>query len=100
MQRLGILFGNPTRLTVTTENGYVPQIVNGRLISSENGIYEYDINLAHTPVRDLPSQLSEAKGVRDAEIRKAPIELVIAGLYKTWSISDKSKKRSQAKSFA
>ncbi|HPV01446.1 MAG TPA: ATP-binding cassette domain-containing protein [Clostridiales bacterium] len=82
--------GNPTRLTVTTENGYVPQIGNARLIQSGKGVYEYDINLADTPVKDLLSQLSEAEGVRDVEIRKAPIEQVIAGLYKAWDPGDRT----------
>lgn len=77
--------GNLTRLTVTAENGFVPQIENGVLLSSENGVYEYDINLADTPVKALLNQLSKAEGIRNVEIRKAPIEQVIAGLYKAWS---------------
>lgn len=36
-------------------------------------------------VKDLLRQLSTAEGVRDVEIKKAPIEQVIAGLYKAWA---------------
>ena len=87
-EELRSLTGNLTRLTVTTENGYIPQIENARLLSAENGVHEYDINLADTPVKALLNKLSEAEGVRDVEIRKAPIEQVIAGLYKAWSSGD------------
>jgi ABC-2 type transport system ATP-binding protein len=77
--------GQLTRLTVTMEQGFVPQVENGRLLSSGNGVFEYEIDLADTPVKALLNQLSKAEGVRDVEIRKAPIEQVIAGLYKAWS---------------
>ncbi len=80
--------GNLTRVAVTMDQSFVPQIDNGRLLTSENGVYEYDIDLADTPVRVLLNQLSEVEGVRDVEIRKAPIEQVIAGLYKAWNSCD------------
>lgn len=77
--------GNLTRVSVAMEKGFAPQIQGGKLLSSNNGIFEYDINLAETPVRDLLGQLSQAGGVRDVEIKKAPIEQVIAELYRDWS---------------
>lgn len=40
--------------------------------------------LYKTFVRELLRQLSETSGVRDVEIKKAPIEQVIAGLYREW----------------
>ena len=78
------LTGNLTRVAVTMEKGFIPEIENGNLLSSDNGIYEYDVDLAQMPVRGLLSQLSAVKGVRDVEIKKAPIEQVIAGLYRDW----------------
>ncbi len=76
--------GNLTRVTVTMEDRFPPRIENGNLLSSDNGIFEYDIDLAKVPVKDLLGQLSGVEGVRDVEIKKAPIEQVIAELYKGW----------------
>lgn len=81
---LRLITGNLTRVAVTMEKGFAPSIRNGNLLSAENGIFEYDIDLAEMPVRDLLSQLSAVEGVRDVEIKKAPIEQVIAGLYRNW----------------
>jgi ABC-2 type transport system ATP-binding protein len=78
--------GNLTRLVVTMDRGLAPQIQNARLISSKNGMFEYDIDLAQIPVKDLLGQLSTLEGVRDVEIKKAPIEQVIARLYRDWSL--------------
>ena len=84
--------GNLTRVAVTMEENTTPKIENGNLLSSENGTYEYDVDLVKMPVRDLLRQLSTVDGVRDVEIKKAPIEQVIAGLYKDWS-ADKNARR-------
>ena len=54
------------------------------LLSGENGVYEYEIDLAGLPIKQLMKTLSEFDGVRDVEIRKAPIEQVIARLYERW----------------
>lgn len=83
--QLRSITGNLTRVTVIMEKGYVPQINNCKFLSSKNGLFEYDVDLAKIPVRDLLSQLSNCQGVKDVEIKKAPIEQVIAGLYKNWS---------------
>ena len=88
--RLRSITGNLTRVIVTMDQGFAPGIENGRLLSSENGVFEFEIDLADTPVRVLLNQLSLTEGVRDVEIRKAPIEQVIAGLYKAWESSDVS----------
>ncbi len=77
--------GNLTRVAVTMDKGFIPKIQNCKLLSSENEVFEYDVDLARMPVRDLLNQLSTVDGVRDIEIRKAPIEQVIAGLYRDWT---------------
>lgn len=84
-QELRNITGNLTRIVVAMEDSLVPQIGIGRLLSSENGVYEYDIDLTQLPIKALLGQLSEVEGVRDVEIKKAPIEQVIAGLYRDWS---------------
>ena len=77
--------GSLTRVVISMEKDSTPQIRNAILLSSNNGLFEYDVDLAKMPVRDLLSQLSLAKGVRDVEIKKAPIEQVIAEIYRGWS---------------
>lgn len=77
--------GNLTRIAVTMEKACLPKIKNGTLRSSDNGLFEYDVDLTDMPVRNLLRQLSETEGVRDVEIKKAPIEQVIAGLYRDWA---------------
>ncbi|NLT14114.1 MAG: ATP-binding cassette domain-containing protein [Clostridiales bacterium] len=77
--------GNLTRVAVTSGAGGVPRIRGGQLVSSEKGRFEYDVDLTEMTVRELLRQLSEAGGVRDVEIKRAPIEQVIAGLYREWA---------------
>ena len=76
--------GNLTRITVTTENGFVPDLQNAELHSSENGIHEFEIDLEKIPIKDLLRQLSSVDGINDVEIKKAPIEQIIARLYESW----------------
>ena len=56
----------------------------GELIKAENGVYEFEVDVAKCPIKHYLRQLSDADGVTDVEISKAPIEQVIAGLYAAW----------------
>jgi len=76
--------GNLTRVVLTTENGFMPKLQNAVLLSSENGVHEFEIDLAKTPIKSLMRLLSELNGVCDVEIKKAPIEQVIASVYSSW----------------
>ena len=76
--------GNLTRIIVTTDNGTTPALENARLLSSENGVHEFETDLAKTPIKELMRILSVSDGVCDVEIKKAPIEQVIAKLYDGW----------------
>lgn len=78
--------GSLTKVAVTMERGFIPVIEGIKPLSSDNGVFEYDIDLAKMPVSDLLKHLSTATGVKDVEIKKAPIEQVIAGLYRDWSL--------------
>lgn len=78
------LTGNLTRLFVTMEGGFVPHIRGSKPLRVENGIFEYDMDLNNNPIGDLLGQLSVVNGIRDVEIKKAPIERVISRLYKDW----------------
>jgi ABC-2 type transport system ATP-binding protein len=75
--------GNLTRFIITTD-GKTPILENAQLLSGENGIFEFEIDLEKTPIKSLLKSLSETNGIKDVEIKKAPIEQVIAELYKGW----------------
>jgi ABC-2 type transport system ATP-binding protein len=82
--RLRELTGNLTRIYVTMEDGLIPQIENGKLLSSLRGVYEYEIDLTKVPIQKLLYQLSQITGVKDIEVKRAPIEQIIAELFKSW----------------
>ncbi len=75
--------GNLTRFIISTD-GVIPQLETGTMLSGENGVFEFEVDLAKTPIKSLLGRLSEIDGIRDVEIKKAPIEQVIAELYKSW----------------
>lgn len=79
------LTGSPSRISVTMEPGALPDGELGQPRAAENGVYEYEIDLSAMPVRELLARLSRIQGVKDVEIRKAPIEQVIAELFSAWN---------------
>ncbi|MDR1689786.1 MAG: ATP-binding cassette domain-containing protein [Clostridiales bacterium] len=80
--------GSMTRLTVTASEKAAPIFEGGRLIKSGGGVYEYETDITANPVGNLLRQLSECDGIKDIEIKKAPIEQVIALLYNRWKEVD------------
>ena len=76
--------GNLTRFTVTMDGDFKLLLDGGKLIKEDKGVYEFEIDVSITPIKHLLRQLSDADGVKDVEINKAPIEQVIAGLYNSW----------------
>lgn len=60
--------GNFTRIVVTTDRG----------------IHEYELDLNETPIQEMLKRISDMDGVSDVEIKKPPIEQVIARLYESW----------------
>lgn len=72
-----------TRVSLTTQSEVAPALTHARLLSSENGVHEYEIDLAKLPIQGLMQLLSHIHGVKDIEIKKAPIEQVIANMYTT-----------------
>lgn len=75
--------GNLTHFTVTT-NGRNPKLEGCKLLSEKQGVFEFEVDLTHMSIKELLSRLSKADGIVDVEIRKAPIEQVIAQLYQSW----------------
>ncbi len=80
--------GNFTRVVITMDNEFIPELIGCKLISSKNRLLEYDVDLAKMSVSHLLGQLATVEGIRDVEIKKAPIEQVIARLYRDWSSND------------
>lgn len=80
---LRALTGNMTHFTVTT-SGSRPRLTGCRLLGGECGIFEFEADLSQTPVRVLLEMLSHVDGIKDVEISRAPIEQVIARLYRSW----------------
>jgi ABC-2 type transport system ATP-binding protein len=76
--------GNLTRFIVTMDGDSVLSLEGSKLINGENGVYEYEVDITKIPIKQLLKQLSEADGVKNVEINKAPIEQVITGLYAAW----------------
>ena len=62
----------------------IPFLEGGKLISAENGVFEYEADVTRYPIQSILRQLSDCGGIKDVEIKKAPIEQVIAELYATW----------------
>ncbi len=80
---LRLLTGNMTHFTVTTD-GRKPELAGCRLLGGKHGVFEFETDLSHTPIRLLLEMLSRTDGIRDVEIRRAPIEQIIAQLYQSW----------------
>jgi len=74
--------GDLTRIAVTV--GTMPDIPGAVHLSSERGVHSFEVDLTEVPIRRIMRILSEMDGVADVEIRKAPIEQVIARLYQRW----------------
>lgn len=75
--------GSLTHFTVTTD-GTRPQLEGCRLLGGKQGVFEFEADLTRLPVRELLGMLSRTEGIRDVEIRRAPIEQVITKLYLAW----------------
>lgn len=76
--------GNLTRVVITMSDDTVPDLRNSRLLSSQNGVHDFETDLRGSSVKKLMKYLSEVDGIADVEIKRAPIEHVIARLYDEW----------------
>ncbi len=76
--------GNVTRIVVTATEDTVLSIDGGQHISADNGVFEFEVDLAKVSVKDVLYRISQADGVKDVAIGKASIEKVIAELYHSW----------------
>ncbi len=76
--------GNLCRIIITTNSKEAPVFENAKLIKNEHNRYEYEFNTESMEFSEILMQISSTEGITDVEIKKAPIEDVIAGLYIKW----------------
>jgi len=76
--------GNLTRVVITMNDETIPDLRDSTLLSSQNGVHEFETDLSNSSVKKLMKYLSEVDGIADVEIKKAPIEQVISRLYTEW----------------
>lgn len=77
--------GGLCRIILTMKNGIAPQLACGRLVSENCGICEYEVDLGKTAIKTVLSEIAVVEDVADFEMRKAPIEKIIAELYTNWN---------------
>ncbi|MGI6358526.1 MAG: ABC transporter ATP-binding protein [Bacillota bacterium] len=82
-EELRQLTGGLCRLRLTFR-GEAQPLPCGRLLHSERSNSEYEFDTAVIPVRLVLAEIAKLDGVIDIEIRKAPIEQIVAELYKRW----------------
>ena len=83
-EELRTTVGGLRRLVLTTEGEIPPALASAVHRSTEGSVHEYEFDPAATPVRAVFAEASQAPGIRDIEVRRVPIEHIIAGLYESW----------------
>lgn len=82
-QGLRSVTGHLTRITVAAQ--LPPAVKGAALVSAENGVYGLEVDLEKTGISQVMASLSQTPGITDVEIKRAPIEQVIARLYESWA---------------
>lgn len=85
--RIVVTMKNPgsKKQSLTSDKALTAPTIPGlQLLSSNEGICEYEFNRSQTGIHEVLGNLAEFQGIEDVEIRRAPIEDVIARLYLSW----------------
>lgn len=79
------VMGGFYRILITTQPGMSPlSLLDMKLLKSENDVHEYEFDRTKLPIHEVLGNLSKFSQIRDVEIKKAPIEDVVANLYLSW----------------
>ncbi|WP_313344984.1 ABC transporter ATP-binding protein [Lacrimispora sp.] len=79
------VMGGFYRILITTQPGMPPlSLLDMKLLKSENDVHEYEFDRTKLPIHEVLGNLSKFSQIRDVEIKKAPIEDVVANLYLSW----------------
>ena len=88
--RIVVTMKNPgsKKQSLTSDKALTDPTIPGlQLLSSNEGICEYEFNRSQTGIHEVLGNLAGFQGIEDVEIRRAPIEDVIARLYLSWKES-------------
>lgn len=88
--RIVVTMKNPDskKQSLTSDKALTAPTIPGlQLLSSNEGIYEYEFSRSQTEIHEVLGNLAGFQGIEDVEIRRAPIEDVIARLYLSWKKS-------------
>ena len=88
--RIVVTMKNPgsKKQSLTSDKALTDPTIPGlQLRSSNEGICEYEFNRSQTGIHEVLGNLAGFQGIEDVEIRRAPIEDVIARLYLSWKKS-------------
>jgi len=72
------------RLLLETGNGAAPALSGAELVKSEAGRHEYIFDATQTRIATLLEQAASQTQVLDVETHRAPIDEVIADIYRQW----------------
>lgn len=64
--------------------GDAPAVSGAVYLSTQGGVHEYAFDRTQVGVHDLLASLAGCAQIEDVEIGKAPIEDIIAGMYREW----------------
>lgn len=76
--------GSLCQIKVTTSSEEAPAFSKMKHIGSESCAHEYQFDREEVSIHQILGVLSLCEGIVDVEIKKAPIEQVIANLYMSW----------------
>jgi ABC-2 type transport system ATP-binding protein len=76
--------GGMSRLVLNITYNAPPKLNTAKLISAEENVCEYEFDITQTPIKSILAEVSTLDNVADVEIKKAPIEEIITGLYRQW----------------
>lgn len=88
--RIVVTMKNPgsKKQSLTSDKALTDPTIPGlQLLSSNEGICEYEFNRSQTGIHEVLGNLAGFQEIEDVEIRRAPIEDVIARLYLSWKKS-------------
>jgi len=79
------VMGGFYRIVLTTAKEETPLSIPGmRLLKTESGVHEYEFDRNVLEIHKVMGLLSDFPQILDMEIKKAPIEDVVANLYLSW----------------
>ncbi len=72
------------RINITTADTQHPNLDDMKYIRSDGNVHVFEFDRTQNGMHQLLSEISRLTGIEDIEIKKAPIEEVIANLYLSW----------------